>query len=355
VTAITPTIPGASGLPDPQVPVDAAGAAPTSGTPPATGATPTSGMPPATGAAGAAGTPGTGAPVLPPPLTGLPKDLDIEALIKLISEESRKETINSTIESIKGKGQRKLDNLKNQLEQIKKQIEANSKNEPVSLAKKIFGWIGAVVGVIVAVAAVVATAGAATPLLVGACILAGVAIASLSMQIAQEATAGSDKPYFPGQLFSKLLQACGVDEKTANIAGAAVVGGLMLVGAIAGTVLTLGAGSAGAISTISNVAKTIKTVAAVVQCATTLVNGALTITNSMLQYESDKAGVSLKEIKALLEKLREMTKQEEDFLKALMEEEKMITEAVKKIVDGAQETARVVLSGEGAAPAPSMA
>ncbi|MDR3300733.1 MAG: hypothetical protein LBU43_12265, partial [Candidatus Accumulibacter sp.] len=69
-------------------------------------------IPPASGGA-AAGTPGTGAPTLPLP-TGLPQDIDIEALIKLISEESRKEMTSGIIDTIKSNGQKKLNALKEQ-------------------------------------------------------------------------------------------------------------------------------------------------------------------------------------------------------------------------------------------------
>jgi hypothetical protein len=316
------------------------------------------GVPPATGSptnpsGGATAAPGTGAPVLPAPLTGLPKDLDVEALIKLISEQSRKELTESTIDSIKAKGQRKLDMLKDQIEQIKKQLEEAKK--PTSLLKKIFGWIGVVVSLIVAVAAVVATAGAATPVLVGACILAGVAVASLADQIMQEAS-GGELSLAKG--FSKMLQAFGVDEKTAEIAGMAVIGGIMLVGTIAGAVLTMGAGSGAAISNIAKMAKMIKTVAQVAQSALAIVNGSLTIAGAVSQYKSDMAGVKLKELQALLEKLKALTEQEEDFLKVMLEEEQMIVNTVKKIVEGLQETEQAVLSGGeggGAAAAPSMA
>jgi DNA-binding transcriptional MerR regulator len=303
---------------------------------------------------GAGGTPGTGAPTLPAPVTGLPKDLDVEGLIKLISEQSRKELAASTIESIKTKGQRKLDGLKEQIEQIKKQME--EANKPTSLLKKIFGWIGVVASVIASVAAVVATAGAATPLLVGACIMAGVAVAGMVDQIMQEASGGNVSM---AKGFSKMLQAFGVDEKKAEIAGMAVVGGLMLVGTIVGSVMTMGAGSGAAISNISKMAKMIKTVAAVTQCALAITNASLTIAGAVSQYKSDMAGVKMKEIQALLEQLKALTEQEEDFLKVMMEEEQLITQTVQKIVEGLQGTELAILTGGegggGAAAAPSMA
>jgi DNA-binding transcriptional MerR regulator len=309
-------------------------------------------LPPAAGASGGtAAAPGTGAPVLPAPFPGLLQDVDVEALIKLISEESRKELTESTIESIKTKGQRKLEMLKEQIEQITKQLEEAKK--PTSLLKKIFGWIGAVVAVIAAAVAVAATAGAATPLLVGAGIMLGMAVLSLADQIMQEA---SDGKVSMAKGFSKMLQAFGVDEKTAEIAGMAVVGGIMLVGTIAGAALTMGAGGGAAISQIARMAKAI---AAVTQASLSIVNGSLGIASAVSEYNSAMAGVKLKEIQALLEKLRALTEQEEDFLKVMLEEEQMITQTVKKIVDGLQETQEVILGGGegggGAAPAPSMA
>jgi hypothetical protein len=348
MTTINPTQQTPQNLPiDGAPPISGASVAGNSGT----------AVPPVSGGATLV-TPGTGAPALPLP-TGLPKDVDVEALLKLISEESRKEMADSIVESIKTKGQRKLDVLKDQIEQIKKQIEAEDKAKSGGLLKKIFGWIGAIVSVIVSAAAVVFTAGAATPLLVGACILAGTAITSLAMQIAQEATADSDNPYVPGKLFSKMLQAFGVDEKTADIAGMAVVGGLMLVATITGAILTGGAGSSGAVSQISQMAKLVKTAAAITQSALAVVNGSLTVANAVYQYKSDMAGVDMKKIQAMLEQLRALTESEEDFLKAMMEEGQMITELVEKIVSGLNETATVVLTGgEGAgggAAAPSMA
>jgi hypothetical protein len=344
VTAINPT--------NPNIPLQTSGI---DGPAASTGPTQTGQntiVPPASGsAAGAGSTQGATPPVLPAP-TGLPGDVDMEALIKLISEQSRKEGIQGAIDSIKARGETKIKNLNEQIEQIKKQLGEAKNQESMSPWKKVLSWIGAVVGVIAAVAAVVATAGAATPLLVGAVIMAGVALASLGMQIAQEATGGK---YFPGYLVSKLLQKFGVDEKIANIAGAAVVGLLMLAGSITGLIMSGGASASTTVSSIQKVAKIIKVVAATIQAVTTMAAGGLTIASAVSAYDSAKAGISLKELQALLEKLRSMTEQEEDFLKALVEEQKMITEIVQKIVDGSAETVEAILSGAGAAPAPSMA
>jgi hypothetical protein len=174
--------------------------------------------------------------------------------------------------------------------------------------------------------------------------MAGTAIASLSMQIAQEATGGD---YFPGKLISQLLQKMGVDEKTANIAGMAVVGGLLLIGSAAGAIMSGGAGVAG---TVANVAKMVKAIAAVTQAAVSIANGALAIDSALHQYESDMAGVSLKELQALLEKLKALSEMEEDFLRALMEEEKMLTEAVEKIVEGAADATQSIAGNIAAAP-----
>jgi hypothetical protein len=103
----------------------------------------------------------------------------------------------------------------------------------------------------------------------------------------------------------------------------------------------------------------IKAAAAITQSCLAITNGAITIANSVYQYNSDMAGVDMKKIQALLEKLRALTESEEDFLKARMEEGQMITELVEKIVNGLNETAMVVATGgEGAgggSAAPSMA
>jgi hypothetical protein len=179
--------------------------------------------------------------------------------------------------------------------------------------------------------------------------MVGVALASMGMQIAQEATGGD---YFPGKLFSQMLQAFGVDKQTADIAGMAVVGGLMLIASLIGAVMSFGAGSGGAVSNIANIAKLIKTAAAVSQSALMIVNGGLAIDTALDQYESDLAGATLKEIQALLEQLRALTEQEEDFLKALMQEEASLTELIKRILD---ELATATQAIAGGTAAPSMA
>jgi cell division septum initiation protein DivIVA len=274
---------------------------------------------------------------------------DLTLLIRLINEESRKDAIEDTIGSIKAKGQERIEKLNEQIKEIEKQLEASKEAASSSKTKSILGWIGAALAVVAAVAAVIATAGAATPLLVGACIMVGVAVASLGMQIAQEATGGA---YFPGKGISMMLQAMGVDEKTADIAGMVVVGGLMLIASVTAAILSFGAGSGGAVSNIANMAKLIRTAAAVANSAMAITSGALAIDSALDKYESDLAGATLKEIQALLEKLKALTEQEEDFLRALMAEEKTITDLVDRIVESAM---AAIQSMAGNIAAPGMA
>jgi hypothetical protein len=272
------------------------------------------------------------------------------SLIKLITDESRKSMTKDTIEGIQSRTEDRLKKMNEELEQLKKQIEEKNAAQANSSANKILGWLGAALGIIAAVAAVVVTAGAATPVLVGAVILVGVALAGMGMKIAQEATDGD---YFPGKLFSKMLQAMGVDEKAADIAGMAVVGGLMIIGSVAGAIMT---GGASAASTVENIAQMVKTIAVIISCAASIAQGGLAIDSALHQYESDMAGVELKELQALLEKLKELTDMEEDFLKAVTQEDQALTDTLKRILEGLSETIKSLVADlSTGGPAPSMA
>jgi len=142
--------------------------------------------------------------------------LQLQSKINDLQVQSTTEGIRIQKDSLKAKHE---ENIKKIQEAIQKMKDA----EKSSLIGKIFGWIGAIVAVLAAVALTVATGGSAAPLL-------AVALVGLALQVAQETG-----------LMDKLMEAMFGDDAKAKMAFMITLQVVMLIAAIVATICSGGA------------------------------------------------------------------------------------------------------------------
>ena len=255
---------------------------------------------------------------------------------------------------------------KAQYEQAKAELneKIEEMNKPKGFFDKIMPWlsaaaavIGAAIAVAVAVAVTVATGGVAGALAITAAVIACV------LAVSAVAGAASGGEYSLAGLTAKLLEACGVDEQTAQWIGI----GLEITLAVVGICCSLGAGFASAGGTAASTATNTATTATKVADTTAkvadgmskftkvlnFVNGALMVTSgvvtgakAIVDYEYAMEQADLMELKAMLEKMLAILKASQQINEKLLEAifssmRNMIIENQEEYLDVLQNTANV--------------
>jgi hypothetical protein len=225
---------------------------------------------------------------------------------------------------------------------------------------KIWGWIGAALGVVAAIAVCVLTAGAAAPLV--ACAVVGLvcALTSLTVQILEE-TGAMEK------MMLATCKALGYNEeqtqkymKNVRLAitiTVAVVGLLAAVGSIVGSavvaykaakVATEATKITQQLSTTQKVAATISTGAELGESVAAVGSGINTIQTSNAQADGLKAQADAKELKAWINKLQSILDQETEELQQILEKlQKLAFTEPKKVLESIMETYNVIVSERG--------
>jgi hypothetical protein len=257
-------------------------------------------------------------PELAAPLTSA--GLSLEVLMEVVGAEERKVTVKTSTQDLKIKAdQRKEANAK-ALEEIQDRLDKMAEQEKLSVFAKIFKYIGMVVGAIAAVATVVAGALTANPLMVVAGVMMGVMVVD---SIVSEA---SDGKYSISAGVAALAEKCGASEDTAKWIG---FGATMLM-VVATTALSFGSSFAGSASQLTG---QLGSILAKVQQVSSLINGinaigtgATQIADAAFGYQVSQSQARTKDLEAVLERLRQATETEEEFLKYVVEKfEKMIS------------------------------
>ncbi len=276
-------------------------------------------------------------PTLEPP----PENYSSEELAIILAdlmEKLKQLELKGTKQSLEGdlkhKDQLHEDRMKKIEEAVKKMAEAGKANK----AARIFGWIGASLAVVAAVAAAVATGGAATPLVVAA--VFNVAIMACSeikvgdKSLMEHAQAGIAKAILHtykflsedllGDLDPRLRMAMSfgilghdMTEEQANIVAAVMVTVAVVTVNIVCAVMTGGAtaGTSG-MALAANIVK----IAAMITSGTAMVGqGASQIGAASLQYQGAQEQAGSMDIKTQMEKIQALIDQLMDTMKEAME------------------------------------
>lgn len=281
-------------------------------------------------------------PKLAPPTAG---GLSLETLAQMISNETRTQATKDGVASIDAKGKERAEVNEKKLEEIMDRLDSMKSKGVLDVFKKIFSWVGVIIGAIASVATIVAGAATGNPLLI-----AGGAV-MLTMAVNSAVSMATDGKVSISAGVAAGLKACGVPEDIAGYVGMAVELSITIVG----IGLTMGGSSASAISsakeTLSKAAdialKTANIASGVVQMG----SGATDIAGSVYDYKISTSYADTKDLEAILERIQQAQDMELDFLKGIMERTEKLVEDVNNIVEGCTESQTTILTNV----APTMA
>ena len=278
-------------------------------------------------------------PRLAPPTAG---GLSLETLAQMISNETRTQATKDGVASIDAKGKERAEINEKKLEESRDRLDSMKSKGILDVFKKIFSWVGVIVGAIASVATIVAGAATGNPLLI-----AGGAV-MLTMSINSAVSMATDGKVSISAGIAAGLKACGVPEDIAGYVGMAcelaitIVGiGLTMGGSFATT-------SAQTLSKVADIAlKSSNIASSVVQMG----SGATNIAGSVYDYKISTSYADTKELEAILERIQQAQDMELDFLKGVMERAEKMLEDVNNIIEGCTESQTAILTNV----APTMA
>ena len=278
-------------------------------------------------------------PRLAPPTAG---GLSLETLAQMISNETRTQATKDGVASIDAKGKERAEK---KLEEIMDRLDSMKSKGILDVFKKIFSWVGVIVGAIASVATIVAGAATGNPLLI-----AGGAV-MLTMSINSAVSMATDGKVSISAGIAAGLKACGVPEDIAGYVGMACELAITIVG----IGLTMGGSSASALSsarqTLSKVAEMTLKVTNIASSVVQMGSGATNIAGSVYDYKISTSYADTKELEAILERIQQAQDMELDFLKGVMERAEKMLEDVNNIIEGCTESQTAILTNV----APTMA
>ena len=160
-------------------------------------------------------------PRLAPPTAG---GLSLETLAQMISNETRTQATKDGVASIDAKGKERAEINEKKLEEIMDRLDSMKSKGILDVFKKIFSWVGVIVGAIASVATIVAGAATGNPLLI-----AGGAV-MLTMSINSAVSMATDGKVSISAGIAAGLKACGVPEDIAGYVGMACELAITIVG-----------------------------------------------------------------------------------------------------------------------------
>lgn len=281
-------------------------------------------------------------PRLAPPTAG---GLSLETLAQMISNETRTQATKDGVASIDAKGKERAEINEKKLEEIMDRLDSMKSKGILDVFKKIFSWVGVIVGAIASVATIVAGAATGNPLLI-----AGGAV-MLTMSINSAVSMATDGKVSISAGIAAGLKACGVPEDIAGYVGMACELAITIVGiglTMGGSFGSAATTSAQTLSKVADIAlKSSNIASSVVQMG----SGATNIAGSVYDYKISTSYADTKDLEAILERIQQAQDMELDFLKGVMERAEKMLEDVNNIIEGCTESQTAILTNV----APTMA
>ena len=272
--------------------------------------------------------------------------LSLETLLSAIGDDVRRQACRDGVASLELKAEQQAEINEKELQEIADRLEEMKKKSVLNGFLKAFKVIGAIVGAIASVASIAAGALTGNPLLVAA------GAAGLVMTVDSVVSLASDGKYSIAAGFTELGKKMGMSDESAQWFGFAMNMTIML----ASVALSFGfASSAGSIANISS--QSVQKAAQITSMAskvtniasgiTTTATGAGTIAGAVIDYNISSSQADSKALEAILERLREAIKMDQELVEAEMERANSLLSQVREIVGECTETQSAIL---GVAP-----
>ncbi len=273
------------------------------------------------------------------------RGVSIDQLLTAISDEARRNGVQSAVNNIETQGEAMEAENAKKLEEIKKELDKLKNQSFWQKFCKVFQVIGAVIGAIASAATIVAGAMTGNPLLIAAGVVGMVSTIDSAVSLA------SDGKYSIAAGFTALGKKCGMSDEAAQWLGMGVSLGITL------TSVALGFGAAGVANSASKVADASKllNVISKATAATNIASGVTGIGSgvgqiglTVAQYQVAQSKAKQVDIDAILEGLRNTIKMNEALIEEELKAADDLISAVNDIVEDCGQTATAILT---AAPA----
>ena len=282
-----------------------------------------------------ASSPASDLPKLAAPTAG---GLSLETLAQMISNEVRTQATKDGVASIEAKGKERAEINQKKLEEIMERLESMKSKGILDIFKKIFSWVGVVLGAIASVATIAAGAATGNPLLI-----AGGAV-MLTMSINSILSMATDGKVSIGAGIAAGLEALGVREDIAAYTGMAFELAITLVGVGLTMFGSFGSAAETARKTLADVADITLKVTNISSSVVQMGSGATGIAGAVYDFRISNSYADTKLLEAVLERLRQALEVEQDFMKGVMERAGKLTEDVNELVEGCNESLTNVLT-----------
>ncbi len=297
-------------------------------------------------------------PVPPPPRTEVADWSNVMMMVASLQMELVELQVDASSEKILCDGQQSEFKHEERASELRDRLDELSKAASSGLFGKIFGWIGAALGVVAGFVATLATGGAAAPLL-------AVATVSLGMMILEETGAMDEIVGFIaehpmvlslispalGAILTGLVKGGVLDEDAARMFVSITFSVVMVAASITAAIMSGGASTASSFSFISSkTADLLKWMGLGVQVVDATVQTAKAgsdIATSVFDAEAAMSQAEVQDNKAALTRLQALLAEESDRLQELLA---MINEGVKsvsQIINDIQSSNRQVISHIG--------
>ena len=282
-----------------------------------------------------ASSPASDLPKLAAPTAG---GLSLETLAQMISNEVRTQATKDGVASIEAKGKERAEINQKKLEEIMDRLASMKSKGILDIFKKIFSWVGVVLGAIASVATIAAGAATGNPLLI-----AGGAV-MLTMSINSILSMATDGKVSIGAGIAAGLEALGVREDIAAYTGMAFELAITLVGVGLTMFGSFGSAAETARKTLADVADITLKVTNISSSVVQMGSGATGIAGAVYDFRISNSYADTKLLEAVLERLRQALEVEQDFMKGVMERAGKLTEDVNELVEGCNESLTNVLT-----------
>lgn len=274
--------------------------------------------------------------------------LSLDTLLNAIGDDVRRQACRDGVASLELKGEQQAEINEKELQEIADRLEEMKKKSVANAFLKAFQIIGAVVGAIASAASIVAGTLTGNPLLIAA------GAVGMAMTVDSVVSLASDGKYSIAAGFTELGKKMGMSDEAAQWFGFAVNMAIM----VASIAVSFGAGFASSAGGIANAtSQSVQKLAQITSMTSKITNiasgvtsmgtGAATIAGAVFDYNISQSQADSKELEAILERLREAIKMDQDLVEAEMERANDLMAQVREIVGECAETQRAIL---GAAP-----
>lgn len=270
--------------------------------------------------------------------------LSLDTLLTAIGYETRQQACRDGVNSIELKGEQQAEINQQELDELKKQLEAMDKKGVADGFLKAFSVIGMILGAVASVASIAIGAATGNPLLVAA------GVVGIAMTVDSAMSMATDGKVCIAGGVSAACEACGMDKETAQIVGTAVSLAITLatVALNIGGAINAGKATADAASKVVQILAKTSLITNIANGANSMAKGATTIASGVYSYQAAQSRADVKELEAILERIRMSIEMEQNLVQNEMDRANELLQAVDAIVDACNKTQTTVLTASPA-------